>query len=203
MATFSDWLKSELLRLKSFDWQPGPPGGSWNNRSQPDGAMKFGAHYSLEKLAKQYGMTADEIVKAVGQELTGKQFTVERKEDTLTLSWVEDGIREWKTEITLDYSKENCQVPGKIEWRDEYYQKSRWVQRIIYLDGKERVLKDAGTSDGPGAKISKETFEKAFAEIKQANAKQEADAQQVNQDETTTDAVGCQSTISPVFTPPQ
>jgi hypothetical protein len=37
MTTFSDWLKSELLRLKSFDWQQ----GSWNTRSLPDGTMKF------------------------------------------------------------------------------------------------------------------------------------------------------------------
>jgi hypothetical protein len=170
MATFSDWLKSELLRLKSFDWQPGPPGGSWNSRSFPDGTMKFSSNYSLEKLAREYGISVEEIVKAVEQELTGKQFTVERKEDTLTLSWVEDGIKEWKTDISLDYSKENCQVPGKIEWRDEYYQKSRWVQRIIYLDGKERVLKDIGPAEP--VKISKETFDKAFEEIKQANAKQ-------------------------------
>jgi hypothetical protein len=184
MVTFSDWLKSELLRLKSFDWQPGPPGGARNSRSQPDGTMKFGSHYSLDKLAKEYGISADEIVKAVEQELTEKQkqFTVERKENTLTLSWVEDGIKDWATDISQHYSKENSQVPGKIQWKNEYYKTFRWVERIVYLDGKERVLKDSGTTEGPGAKVSREEFEKVLEQIKQMNAKQEADAQQVNQD---------------------
>ena len=177
MTTFSDWLKSELLRLKSFDWQQ----GSWNTRSQPDGTMKFSSHYSLEKLAREYGISVEEIVKAVEQELTGKQFTVERKEDAISLSWTEDGIREWKTDITMDYSRENTQVPGKIKWTNEHYQKSRLVERIIYLDGKERVLKEIGPAEP--VKVSKETFDAVVEQIKQANATQTGAGEREPQDE--------------------
>jgi hypothetical protein len=128
----------------------------------------------LDSLAKEYRISEDEIVKAIEKEAAGKQFTLDRKDNRLTLSWVEDGIREWRHDLTQEYSEETEQVyGGKVGWTKQYYQKFRMIDRIIYLDGRERVLKTLAPENP--TKVSKETFDKVLEQIKRANAKQEAE----------------------------
>ena len=162
MATFSDWLKSELLRLKFLDWQ----GLRWTFHPLPKG-MGFRSHYSLSSLAKDYGISPDEIIKAVENELIGKQFTLEKGEGGFALYWEEDGIKELKTDSSQEFIIKNEQVPGKNQWTKVYYQTSKMVIRIIYLDCKERVFQQHGT-DEP-VEVSKQLYDLVMDLNKRAN----------------------------------
>jgi hypothetical protein len=144
----------------------------------PDGTTKFESSYSVSGLAKELGISEGEVVAAmdspeVAKEVQLRSFTGARKDNTIVLSWVEDGIKEWKWEIRMDYTTENTQIPGRIAWKTEYYQTFRWVTRIVYMDGKNRIVKDTG--EPKLCKISKKTFDAALEQAKQANAKKEGD----------------------------
>ncbi len=151
MTTFMDWLRVELLRLRSLDWGPGSKSIHWLK----DGVAKFSSFYLLNRLAAEIGITEEDILELldsahVVNELEGKSFTASWTGQGLTLSWLEEGIREWKTDISQEYFEKD----GK------FYVRSRIVQRFIYLDDTERTVKDSGEI-GP-AEISKEEFMAAY-----------------------------------------
>ena len=62
------------------------------------------------------------------------------------MSWLEEGIRELKTDISQDY----------FEKDGAYFRTFRWINRAIYLDGYERIITDTGLM-GP-AEVSEEEF---------------------------------------------
>ncbi len=161
MTAFMNWLRVELLRLRSFDWGTGSKSTHWLK----DGVAKFNSFYSISSLAKKIGISEDEIIEAIGSpsvinELEGKSFTVNWKGETIVLSWLEEGISEWKTEITQDYYEEN----------GNFYVKFRWIQRIIYLDGTDRIVSDTG--EPKPAEISKDRFDAALEQIRHTSVKQ-------------------------------
>jgi len=150
MTAFMDWLRVELLRLRSLDWG----NGSRSIHSLKDGVTKLSSSYLLTALAEKLGISEDEILAQIGSpsvinELEGKSFTISWDGKCVVLSWLEEGISEWKTEINRHYYEEG----GK------YFVKSRWLQRIIYLDGTDRVVSDSGEL-GPTA-LAREEFEAA------------------------------------------
>jgi hypothetical protein len=141
-----DWLRVQMLRLRSMDWD-----GSRSIHQLKDGVAKFSSHYSLQRLASQMDVSEDDILTFIDsapalQEMEGKSFTASWTGNGLNLTWLEEGILDWKTEISQDYFEDN----GK------YFVKSRFVQRVIYLDGTDRIVSDSGTI-GP-AEITKEQF---------------------------------------------
>jgi hypothetical protein len=147
-----EWLRVQMLRLRSFDWGR----GSWSTHWLKDGVAKFGANYSIETLGTQLCVSEDEILTfiespAALKEMASKSFTVSWTGKGLTLSWLEEGIRETKTDVSQDF----------FEKDGAYFVSSRWVGKIVYLDGIERTVSDSGMM-GP-AKITKEQF---LAELK-------------------------------------
>ncbi len=148
MSAFIDWLRVRLLRLRSFDW-----GHDYSCRCDwlKDGVAKYSSFYSLGRLKEILGMSEDAICEAldspaVTQEVEGKSFTISWKGDSIVLSWLEEGIKETKMDISVDYYEED----GK------FYQKHRIIDRLIYLDGTERILQDTG--EPKPVSISKESF---------------------------------------------
>ncbi len=141
------WLRVQMLRLRSFDWKR----GSWTTHWLKDGVAKFGSNYSLERLSSQLGVSEDDILTFIDsapalEEMAGKSFTASWTGRGLTLSWLEEGIREKRTEISQDY----------FEKDGTYFVSSRWVDKIVYLDGTERTVSDSGLI-GP-AEITEEQF---------------------------------------------
>ncbi|MEZ6098131.1 MAG: hypothetical protein R3E01_04095 [Pirellulaceae bacterium] len=142
-----EWLRVQMLRLRSLDWG----NGLRTIHELKDGVAKFSSHYSLAKLASQMDVTEDDILIFVDSppallEMEGKSFTAGWTGDGLKLTWLEEGILDWKTEISQDYFEDS----GK------YFVKSRFVERVIYLDETERIVSDSGTV-GP-AEITKDQF---------------------------------------------
>lgn len=135
MTTFINWLRVELLRLRSLDWGSGSKSCHWLK----DGVAKFNSFYSLDRLAETIGISEDEILHLIDsapvlRELEEKSFTASWAEKRLTLSWLEEGILEWKTDIHQEF----CEEDGK------YYVNCRMIQRVIYLDDTERIVSDSG-----------------------------------------------------------
>ncbi len=152
MTAFMNWLRVELLRLRSFDWNS----GSNNCRWLKDGVAKFSSFYYISSLAKKIGITDEDLINVIDSpsvkaELEGKSFTLGWKGDQIVLSWLEEGISESKTDITQNYYEED----GK------FYVKFRMVQRITYLDGTERIVKDTG--EPHPASISKDAYYAALS----------------------------------------
>ena len=148
------WLRVQMLRLRSFDWGQ----GSWTTHWLKDGVAKFGSNYSIERLSSQLGVSEDDILTFIDspaalEEMAGKSFTASWTGSGLTLSWLEEGIREMKTDISQDY----------FEKDGAYFVSSRWVEKIVYLDGTERTVRDSGVM-GP-AKITEEEFRAARKRI--------------------------------------
>lgn len=141
------WLRVQMLRLRSFDWGQ----GSWRTHWLKDGVTKFRSNYSIERLSSQLGVSEDDILTFIDsapalEEMAGKSFTASWTDSGLTLSWLEEGIRETKIDISQDY----------FEKDGAYFLNSRWVEKIIYLDGTERTVKDSGLM-GP-VEITEEEF---------------------------------------------
>lgn len=141
------WLRVEMLRLRSFDWGR----GSWSTHWLKDGVAKFGSNYSIDTLSSQLGVSEDDILTFFSsppalQEMADKSFTASWTGNRLTLSWLEEGIRQKKTDISQHFFEKD----GK------YFVSSRWVQKIVYLDGNERTVSDSGVM-GP-AEIREERF---------------------------------------------
>lgn len=155
MQDFMTWLRVELLRLRSFDWGPGSHRSHWLK----DGVAQFTSIYPINSLASKIGATEEEIIKIIDSqpvisELEDKSFTLAWREEYITLSWLEEGIREWKTEIYQNY----------IEEDSKYYVEFRMSERIVYLDGTERIISDTG--DPKRANITEEDFKNAYDEIR-------------------------------------
>ena len=158
MTDFMKWLRVELLRLRSFDWGP----GSRRIHRLKDGVVKFSSVYPTSDLAAKIGTSEDELLKlldspSVITELGDKSFTLAWKEGYITLSWLEEGISEWKTEIDQRFSEED----GK------YYSEFRLTDKVVYLDGTERVIKDTG--EPKRVSITEEAFKDAVARICPSN----------------------------------
>lgn len=141
------WLRVQMLRLRSFDWG----NGSWKTHWLKDGVAKFGSNYSLKSLSNQLGVSEDDILTFIDsvpalEEMAGKSFTASWTRNGLTLSWLEEGIQETKVDISQDYFEEN----------GEYFSSFRWIDKIVYLDGTERTIRDSGTPTP--SKITKEQF---------------------------------------------
>ncbi len=154
------WLRVQMLRLRSFDWGY----GSWRTHWLKDGVAKFASHYSIETLSRQFDVSEEHILSFIEstfalEEMAGKSFTASWTGNGLTLSWLEEGIREMKTDISQDY----------FEKDGDYFATSRWVEKIVYLDGTERTVRDSGVM-GP-AEITKEQFEDARKRIENQAAK--------------------------------
>src|SRR5262245_24231124 len=150
MDKFLNWLRVELLRLRSFDWG----NGAKELHRLKDGVMKFTSIYWVRELVDRLGISENDILTAidsdaVNSELEGKSFTISWKDKTIRVNWLEEGISEWKTDLNQDYYEQD----------GNFYQKFRIIERIIYLDGTERVVKDRGERDGVW--ITKEEFEEA------------------------------------------
>ena len=133
--TFMDWLRVELLRLRSFDWG----NGTKYTHVLKDGVIKFSSHYEISSIARKIGISDHDILQAIDShsvlsELEQKAFTASWKEGTIILSWLEEGIDEYKTEIDLNYFEKD----GKC------FQKMQWKTRIVYLDGTDRIVNDMG-----------------------------------------------------------
>jgi hypothetical protein len=146
-GAFMDWLRVELLRLRSLDWGSGSKAIHWLK----DGVGKFSSSYPLNSLAKNLGLSVDDILALVDSpsvlnELEGKSFTASWTGDAIRLSWLEEGILEWATDLSQNY----------VEKDGKFFVTSRFVQRAIYLDGTERIVSDSGEM-GP-AEVSKEEF---------------------------------------------
>ena len=161
MTAFMNWLRVELLRLRSLDLGARSLSLNW----LPDGVMKFTSSYSISSLVKRLGSPENDILEAIGsasviRELEEKSFTLNWKERTIVLAWLEEGISEWKTDVIQDYYEEN----------GSFYTKFRWIQRIIYLDGTDRIVSDTG--EPKPVKISRSYFDAAQEEIRQASNKQ-------------------------------
>jgi hypothetical protein len=151
MTEFMNWLRAELLRLQSFDWGSGSRKIYWLK----DGVAKFSSYYPTSGLAATIGISEEEIPRVIDSpsvinELEGKSFTIGWGEANIVLTWLEPGIREWRTDITQSYHEED----GK------YYSKSRIMQKIVYLDGRERIVKDTG--DPKSICITEEAFREAM-----------------------------------------
>jgi hypothetical protein len=162
MTAFMIWLRVELLRLRSLDWGSGSRSVHW----LMDGVAQFSSFYSISSLAKKIGILEEEIIgvidsPSVKDELNGKSFTLSWKEESIVLSWLEEGISEWKSDITQDYYEED----------GNFYVKFRWIRRIIYLDGTERIVSDTG--EPKPASVSEETFMAALEQISRNSGEQE------------------------------
>ncbi len=158
MIEFMTWLRVELLRLRSFDW------GSGSRRTQwlKDGVAKFSSFYRTRDLATKLGISDEELLNVIDStsvvaELEGKSFTLGWNEVSLTLSWLEEGISEWKTMIDQNYSEDD----GK------YYSTFRLKQVVVYLDGTERVVSDTG--EPRRAPISEAEFREALEQIRRSS----------------------------------
>ncbi len=141
------WLRVQMLRLRSFDWGQ----GSWSTHWLKDGVAKFGSHYSIETLSSQLAVSEADILTFIDsapalEEMASKSFTASWTGSGLTLSWLEEGVHETKTDISQDY----------FEKDGAYFVSSRWVRKIVYLDGTERTVSDSGVM-GP-AEITEEQF---------------------------------------------
>lgn len=141
------WLRVQMLRLRSYDWGR----GSWSTHWLKDGVAKFGSNYCIERLSSQLGVSEDDILTFIDstpalEEMAGKSFNASWRGSRLTLSWLEEGIRETKTGISQDYFEED----------GTYFVSSRWVEKIVYLDGTERTVRDSGLI-GP-VEITEEQF---------------------------------------------
>lgn len=155
MSKFMKWLRVEMLRLRSFDWGP----GSRRIHRLKDGVIKFSSAYSTNQLTTQLGLSETDMLEVadsetVHRELGEKSFTLAWKEGSLTLSWLEEGISEWKTECDQHYFEED----GK------YFSTFRMRDKVIYLDGTERVVGDTG--DPPRVPITKERFDQELERIR-------------------------------------
>ncbi|MCA9214755.1 MAG: hypothetical protein KDB27_16905 [Planctomycetales bacterium] len=142
-----DWLRVQLLRLRSMDWG----NGLRTIHQLQDGVAKFSSHYPVKNLAVQLNVDEDDILAFIDsppalKEIEAKSFTLSWTDDNLSLTWLEEGILDWKTEISHDYYEDD----GK------YFVKCRFVQRIIYLDGSDRVVNDSGTNGS--AQITKQQY---------------------------------------------
>jgi len=168
MTAFMKWLRVELLRLRSLDWKH----GSTSIKELKDGVLKFNAFYQISDLAKKLGMSEDDILitiesRPVLLELEGKSFTAHWKDKTIILAWLEEGIEDWRTEIKEDYYEEG----GK------FYKKFRWLTRIMYLDGTDRIVSDSGEPNP--VMISREEVEAAIEHIKKMNARLGKDREKI------------------------
>jgi hypothetical protein len=156
------WLRVELLRLRSFDWGPGSHRSHWLK----EGVATFSSFYSTSSLTAKFGITEDELLRVIEShpvvtEVEGKSFTIGWKEGCITLSWLEEGISEWKTEITHHYYEEG----GK------YYSEFRMTDKIVYLDGTERVMSDTGKSER--SCVTEEAFNEVMERMRRNSGKQE------------------------------
>ena len=155
-----EWLRVQMLRLRSFDWGR----GSWSTHWLKDGVAKFRSSYSIETLSSQLGVSEDDVLTFIDsapalEEMTGKSFTASWNGSALTLSWLEEGIHETKTDISQRY----------FERDGAYFVSSRWVKTIVYLDGTERTVSDSGLM-GP-AEITEEEFLAARKKIESEAAR--------------------------------
>lgn len=154
MESVTNWLRVEMLRLRSFDWGP----GSRRMLRLKDGVMQFNSIYSVATLAANLRLSEDELLSSLDcpstiAELDDSAFRLSWRGDTIELSWLEAGIDKFVTEINQEY----LQMDGK------YYHGARWIERIIYLDGTSRTISDTG--GGKGRLISEEEFEDARRRI--------------------------------------
>jgi hypothetical protein len=161
MTEFMNWLRVEMLRLRSFDWGPGSKRILWLK----DGVAKFSSYYTTHGLAAKIGISENEILRVIDSpsvinELEEKSFTIGWKEGSITLTWLEPGISEWKTDINLHYYEED----GK------FYCEYRWTEKIVYLDGTERTVNDTG--DPCRTCITEEAFAEAMEQIRRNSGKQ-------------------------------
>lgn len=148
------WLRVQMLRLRSFDWGQ----GSWRTHWLNDGVAKFGSDYSIETLSSKLGVSEDDILEFIDSnsaldEMDGKSFTASWTGSWLTLSWLEEGIQETQFQFSQDY----------FEKDGAYFVSSRSVRKIVYLDGTERTVNDSGVM-GP-AEITEEQFIAARTQI--------------------------------------
>ncbi len=155
-----EWLRVQMLRLRSFDWGQ----GSWTANWLKDGVAKFGANYSIKGLCTELCVTEDEILTFIDspaalKELASKSFTASWTGSGLTLSWLYEGIREMKTNISVEY----------FEKDGAYFVSSRRVKKIVYLDAIERTVSDSGTL-GPG-EITEEEFQSERKRIESQHAR--------------------------------
>lgn len=162
MTEFMKWLRVELLRLRSFDWGP----GSRRIHRLKDGVVKFSSFYPTSSLAAKIGVSEEAILGVIDSqpiinELEDKSFTLSWKEGCITLSWLEEGISEWKTDINQRYYEED----GK------FYSEFRMTDKVVYLDGTERVVKDTG--EPKRISITEEAFKDAMEQIRRSGGKQE------------------------------
>jgi hypothetical protein len=150
-----------MLRLRSFDWGR----GSWTTHWLKDGVANFGSNYTFDTLCTQLGVSEDDILTFIDSapaldEMAGESFTASWTQNKLTLSWLEEGISEKKTDISQDY----------FEKDGAYFVTSRWVEKIVYLDGSERTVSDSGPM-GP-AKITEGEFRAVRKKIESGGARQ-------------------------------
>jgi hypothetical protein len=161
MTEFMTWLRVEMLRLRSFDWRSGSWGIHW---LKENGVAKFSSYYNTRELAAKIGCSEDELLSvmespSVLNELDGKSFTVSWKDVGISLNWLEEGISEWKTDINQHYYEED----GK------FYSDYRITDKIIYLDGTERVVKDTGSP--ARVSITEVAFKDALEQIRRSSGK--------------------------------
>ncbi len=162
MNEFMKWLRVELLRLRSFDWRY----GSWRTHWLRDGVAKFSSYYNTRDLAARIGISEDELLSIIDSpsvltELEGKSFTIGWKEGCISLNWLEEGISECKTDMNQHYYEEDGQ----------FYSEFRMTEKIVYLDGTERVVKDTGSPKR--VSITEEAFKSALEHIRRSSGKQE------------------------------
>jgi hypothetical protein len=162
MTEFMNWLRVEMLRLRSFDWRPGLRRIRWLK----DGVLQFSFDYPVGELAAKTGISEEELLRVVDSpsvknEVEGKSFTISWKEGSIILSWLEEGISEWKSDINQHYYEED----GK------FYSEFRMTDKVIYLDGTERAVKDTGN---PGRiRITKDAFREAMQQVGRNSDEQE------------------------------
>jgi hypothetical protein len=155
MTDFIEWLRVELLRLRSFDWAHESRSIHWLK----DGVAKFSASYSTARLAAKLGISEEEILGLIDaptviNELEQKSFTMGWKEGRILLAWLEEGISEWKVDINQNYYEEDGRF--YLDWR--------FTDKIIYLDRTERIVKDMRNEKR--VCITEEAFRLAMEQIR-------------------------------------
>ncbi len=117
-------------------------------------------------MAAKIGITEQEILALIDSpsvinELEEKSFTISWKEECISLNWLEAGVSGCKTDFNEHYYEED----GK------FFSEFRMTERIIYLDGTERIVKDTGNPKR--ICITEEAFTEAMEQIRRNSGKQE------------------------------
>lgn len=127
-----------------------------------DGVAKCSSDYFTNELAARIGISEEQLLSLIDSpsvlsELEAKSFTIAWKEGCIALTWLEEGINGLTTDIKRHYYEEN----------GRFYLECRIINKLIYLDGTERIVKDTG--DPKRVCITERQFAEAKEEIRRSN----------------------------------